>query len=141
MQHGKLNDFYVHRYCRHDKVTGSHFFYSVHWPNGENVRFFVDAGAKQGEDNIGLYNGFYPFNAEKMSFGIITHNHFDHVGLLPVLVRQGFTGPIFTSYATANLMDISLYDSTSIVDKELDRTIATIDEVEKALRKSCGVYL
>ena len=57
------NDFYVNRYMRHDKVTGSFTLYSAHWPNGENVRFFVDAGIKQGEDNIGFYNSFVPFNS------------------------------------------------------------------------------
>ena len=138
MQIGKTTGFYVHRYCRHNLVTGSNYLYSAHWPNGENVRFFVEAGAKQGEDNIGFYNGFFPFNTKKISFGIITHNHFDHVGLLPVIVRQGFTGPIFTSYSTANLMDISLYDSTNIEDKDLRQTIATIDEVERTLNQVVG---
>lgn len=138
MQIGKTDNFYVHRYCRHNKVTGSNFLYSVHWPNGENVRFFVDAGAKQGEDDIGFFNGFFPFNTGKISFGIVTHNHFDHIGLLPVIVRQGFKGLIFTSYSTANLMDISLYDCATIVDKDLDRTIATIDEVEKTLQQVVG---
>ena len=33
-------DFCVHRYCRQSEVAGSSFFYSVHWPDGENVRFF-----------------------------------------------------------------------------------------------------
>lgn len=138
MRIGKSDHFYTNRYCRHNKVTGSSYLYSAHWPNGENVRFFVDAGAKQGEDNIGFFNGFYPFNTEKISFGIITHNHFDHTGILPVLVRQGFKGPIFTSYSTANLIDIPLHESATIVDKELDRTIATIDEVEKTLQQIVG---
>lgn len=138
MQIGTAKDFYVHRYCRHNSVTGSNFLYSVHWPDGKNVRFFLDAGAKQGEDDIGFFNGFFPFNTEKISFGIITHNHFDHVGLLPVIVSQGFNGPIFTSYSTANLLDIALYDSTTIVDKDLDRTIATIDEVTKTLGQVVG---
>ena len=135
---GKSDNFYAHRYCRHNLVTGSNFLYSVHWPNGENVRFFFEAGAKQGEDDIGFFNGFFPFNAGKISFGIITHNHFDHVGLLPVIVRQGFKGPIFTSYPTASLMDISLYDSATIVDKDLGRTLANIDEVEKTLGQVVG---
>ncbi len=71
------NDFYANRYMRHNKVTGSFTLYSVHLPNGENVRFFVDAGIKQGEDNIGFYNAFVPFNTEKISFGILTHAHMD----------------------------------------------------------------
>ena len=97
MKIGTSSKFYALRYCRHNKVTGSNYLYSVYWPNGENVQFFFDIGAKQGEDNIGFYNGFYPLDAEKISFGIISHNHFDHVGLLPVIVRQGFMGTVFTS--------------------------------------------
>lgn len=131
-------DFYVHRYCRQREVTGSSFFYSVHWPDGENIRFFVDAGAFQGGDNNSYLNGFFPFKAEKLSFGIITHLHFDHVGLLPVIVRQGFKGKIYTSYGTANLLDVALADTTTIEDKQLGRTIATIEEVQKTLAHTVG---
>lgn len=130
--------FYAHRYTRHNNVTGSFFLYSVHWPNGENVRFFVDAGVKQGESDIGSYNGYIPFDTAKMSFGIVTHNHADHVGLLPVLVRQGFKGPILTTYSTSKLIDIPLYDSATIIDSDLDMTIANIDEVEKTLNLVVG---
>lgn len=130
--------FYVHRYTRHNAVTGSLFLYSVHWPDGKNVRFFVEAGLKQGEADIGSYNGYIPFDAGKMSFGIVTHNHVDHVGLLPVLVRQGFKGPIFTTYNTANLIDIPLYDSAVIEDKDLGSTICDVEEVEKTLSRIVG---
>lgn len=127
------DNFYAHRYMRHDKVTGSFTLYSVHWPNGENVRFFVDAGIKQGEDNIGFYNGFVPFNTEKISFGIITHNHMDHIGLLPVLAHQGLSCPVFTSYSTDSLMRVSLNDTVTIEDKFLGRPIASVEDMEKAL--------
>lgn len=138
MKNVKSKQFYATRYCRHDNVTGSNFLYTVHWPNGETVDFFADAGAKQGEDHIGFYNSYFPFDVEKASFGIITHNHFDHMGLLPVTVRQGFKGPIFTSYSTANLLDVSLQDSSTIEDKELGKTLATIEEVEKTLNQVVG---
>lgn len=104
----KANNFYVEQIFRHDKVTGSNTLYLVHWPNNEELRFFVDAGAKQGELPLDSYNSFFPFDPSKFAFGIITHNHFDHVGLLPVFTRQGFDGPIYTSKNTALLVDISL---------------------------------
>lgn len=138
MKIGTSDNFFVRRYCRHNKVTGSSYLYSVHWPNGENVRFFMEAGTKQGEDDIGSFNAYFPFNAAKINFGIITHNHIDHMGLLPVVVRQGFKGPIFTSYPTANLIDISLYDSATIVDKDLESTISSVDDVEKTLSQIVG---
>lgn len=130
--------FYVHRYCRHGKVSGSSHFYSAHWPDGENVRFFLDAGAFQGENNKSYLNGYFPFKAEKLSFGIITHLHFDHVGLLPVIVRQGFKGQIYTSYGTAELLDTALSVTTKIEDEQLGRTIATIEEVQETLARTVG---
>lgn len=139
MNIGNSANFYVKRYLRHDKVTGSMFDYEVHWPNGEELSFFVEAGVKQGEDDIGTFNGQIPFDVKKMSFGVITHNHLDHVGLLPVFIRQGFLGPIFTTYSTASLIDIPLYDSATIEDKNLKKSIASIDEVEKTLKQVVGV--
>ncbi len=127
------NDFYANRYMRHNKVTGSFTLYSVHLPNGENVRFFVDAGIKQGEDNIGFYNAFVPFNTEKISFGILTHAHMDHIGMLPVLAHQGLNCPVFTSYSTDDLMGIALNDTVTIQDKDLGRPIASEDDMERAL--------
>lgn len=138
MKIGKSDDFYITRYCRHNKVTGTSYLYSVHWPNGENQRFIFDAGAKQGEKDIGFFNGVYPFNMKKVSFIIVSHNHLDHVGLLPVLIRQEFNGQIYTSYSTAELLDISLKDTTRIVEPELDAPIATIEEVEKTLNLVVG---
>ena len=132
------SDFYATRYIRHSNVTGSFTLYSVHWPNGENVRFFVDAGIKQGENNIGFYNAFIPFNTEKISFGIVTHNHMDHIGLLPVLISQAFRGPIFTSYSTAQLMGIALNDTITIVDKDLGRPISNEQDVEQTLDQLVG---
>lgn len=127
------SDFYVNRYMRHDRVTGSFIFYSAHFPDGENVRFFGEAGMKQGEDNIGFYNGFVPFNTEKISFGFITHNHMDHIGLLPVLAHQGLSCPVFTSYSTDMLMKVALNDTVTITDKDLGRPIASEEDMEKAL--------
>lgn len=141
MEIGKSKNFYVDVYARHKGVTGSCFLNSVHWPDGRNVRFLVDAGATQGRDNNGFFNCFFPFNAGKISFIILTHGHHDHQGLLPVVVRQGFMGPIFTHYATSNLMNVSLYDSCKIDDAFTNEPLCTINEVEKTLDLVVGCSL
>lgn len=138
MQISKSKQFYVNVYSRHSGVTGSSFLNSVHWPDGRNVRFLVDAGAAQGVDNKGFYNDFFPYNAEKIKFIILTHGHHDHQGLLPVVVRQGFVGPIFSHYATADLMHISLYDSCKIADQYTGQPICLKNEVEKTLDMFVG---
>lgn len=138
MQIGKSKQFYVNVYSRHSGVTGSCFLNSVHFPDGKNVRFLVDAGAAQGSDNKGFYNCFFPYNTGKINFIILTHGHHDHQGLLPVAVRQGFTGPIFCHYATSELMHISLYDSCQIADQYSGEPICTKSEVEKTLDMFVG---
>ena len=138
MKIGNSDDFYAHRYIRHDKVTGSLCYYSAHWPDKRNVRFFLDAGSKQGEDDDKTFNSFIPFDIHKASFGIITHNHLDHVGLLPVAVRQEFNGKIYMSYATASLIDITLYGAASIVDDVSKTTLCNSKDVEKTLKQVVG---
>lgn len=51
------------------------------------------------------------FEPEKLDAILITHAHLDHCGLLPVVVREGFSGPIYLTSATAELVEIVLLDS------------------------------
>lgn len=138
MKIANLDDFYVTRYCRHNNVTGSMFIYTAHWPDGREVDFFADAGCIQGEEDSKTFNASIPFDTQKMRFGIVTHNHLDHVGLLPVVVRQGFKGKIYMSCATASLIDITLYDAASIEDDICGATICSPEEVKKTLGQVIG---
>ena len=42
---------------------------------------------------------------------VLTHAHIDHTGYLPVLVRDGFKGPVYTTPATKDLAALLLPDS------------------------------
>ena len=48
----------------------------------------------------------------------ITHEHIDHSGLLPLMVREGFSKPIYCTKATSELLDIMLQDSAHIQEME-----------------------
>jgi metallo-beta-lactamase family protein len=50
----------------------------------------------------------------------MTHAHLDHSGYLPKLVREGFTGPIYCSAASADLCEILLEDSAHIAEKDAE---------------------
>lgn len=51
---------------------------------------------------------------------LLSHAHIDHSGNLPNLVKQGFSGPIFTTPATASLADIMLQDSGYIQESDAE---------------------
>ena len=61
-----------------------------------------------------------PFDAASLDAVILTHAHIDHTGYLPRLVKCGFSGPVYTSRATADLVKILLPDSARLQEEEAD---------------------
>lgn len=99
------------------EVTGS--CYEV---ETASVRFLVDCGMFQGNKDSALRNRApFEFDPRSIDFVILTHAHIDHCGLLPRLCRDGFKGKIYTTPATADLLDIMLRDSAHIQEYEAER--------------------
>ncbi|WP_174930027.1 MBL fold metallo-hydrolase [Burkholderia lata] len=91
------------------RVTGSctHFFY-----DRTQIQFLVDCGLTQGEGNdLAVNSRVFPFSASEIDFVFLTHAHQDHCGLIPRLYREGFSGKVICTKATAELARISLMDS------------------------------
>jgi metallo-beta-lactamase family protein len=91
-------------------VTGSRFLIST----GEN-QVLIDAGLFQGTKEIKELN-WKPFPVEPSSIEavVLTHAHLDHCGYLPLLVKQGFSGPIYVTEYTQQLAEVVLRDSARI---------------------------
>lgn len=111
---GAKERFYVDIMALQPEVTGSCNLVIVNYPNGEKTRFIVDCGLFQ-ESDYSQYNASFPFNAENIEFCVVTHNHVDHTERLPLLVKKGFTGEIYTSKATAILLPLALADSYKVL--------------------------
>ena len=92
-------------------VTGSCHCLEV---NGK--RILVDCGLQQGRDEID--NTVLPFDPAGIDCVLVTHAHIDHSGRVPLLLKRGFAGKIFTTRLTAQLMDIMLRDSAHIHESE-----------------------
>jgi Cft2 family RNA processing exonuclease len=88
-------------------VTGSRFLLTT-----ARAKVLVDCGMFQGSPNETIRN-FVPLGMDPSTLDaiLVTHAHLDHCGLLPVVVREGFKGPIFLTSATAELVEIVLLDS------------------------------
>lgn len=99
---------------KHSDVTGSCTLVTVHLPEGK-IKFLVDMGLYQG-DEVSDAKNYAPldFKPEELQFVLVTHNHIDHVGRIPLLYRKGYKGQTHTTIDTAQMLKLSLEDTVKI---------------------------
>jgi metallo-beta-lactamase family protein len=97
-------------------VTGSKYALEV-----GGSRAMIDCGLFQGFKQLRERN-WEPLAVNPASFGwaLMTHAHIDHTGYLPRFVRDGFTGPVYATAATADLMKIMLLDSARLQEEDAE---------------------
>jgi metallo-beta-lactamase family protein len=98
-------------------VTGTKHLLTLE--NGN--QYLLDCGMFQGmgPDTDDL-NEHFGFNPKKITALLLSHAHIDHSGLIPRLVKEGFTGRIYCTPATRDLAEILLYDSAEIQTYEIE---------------------
>lgn len=95
-------------------VTGSKYLVEA-----DNRRLLVDCGLFQGFKQLRLRNWEpLPVDPRAIEMVILTHAHLDHSGYLPLLVRNGFKGPILCTAATRDLCGILLPDAGHLEEQD-----------------------
>lgn len=98
-------------------VTGSKFLLETH-----DKKILVDCGLFQGLKELRLRNwDKLPVPPSEIDAVLLTHAHIDHSGYLPLLVKNGFRGKIYTSKATRDLCKIMLPDSGYLQEEDAAR--------------------
>jgi metallo-beta-lactamase family protein len=83
--------------------------------------YLLDCGEYQGRrQEAADRNKNFPFPCKDVSAVLLSHAHIDHSGNLPLLVKNGFHGPIYTSAATADLCRPMLADAASLQEREAE---------------------
>jgi metallo-beta-lactamase family protein len=97
-----------------EEVTGSMHLFEI-----AGAKYLLDCGQFQGRRHEAEErNRKIPFQAEEVSAVMLSHAHIDHSGNLPLLVKDGFRGPIYTTPATVDLCHAMLADSAQIQERD-----------------------
>jgi metallo-beta-lactamase family protein len=97
-----------------ETVTGSRYLLEI-----DDFRLLLDCGLFQGLKDLRLRNWEpFPVPPSTLDAVVISHAHIDHTGYLPRLVKEGYTGPIYCTHPTADLMEIMLLDSARLQEEE-----------------------
>lgn len=95
-------------------VTGSKYLITTAQSN-----ILVDCGLYQGYKNLRDRNWQkFPFDISSIDAVVLTHAHLDHSGMIPVLYKYGYRGPIYSTEATFELCQLLLPDSGHIQEEE-----------------------
>ena len=99
------------------EVTGSAYLIET----GSST-LLLDFGMFQGDKDDDARN-VIPGRIHRMDIDavLLTHAHLDHCGRLPLLVREGYRGPIYCTPAARDLAEIILLDAAHIMESDFER--------------------
>ncbi len=121
-------------------VTGSKHLFHL---NGKKI--LLDCGLFQGKrKQAAKWNAQFPFDASSIDAVVLSHAHIDHCGAIPLLIKEGFRGPIYCTHATRDLCAVMLKDSAYIQERDAEwikkkgkdpnaEPLYTVADAEKAI--------
>src|SRR5215212_10051327 len=93
----------------------------MHLLEAAGARILLDGGLFQGRrSETHALNSRLPFDARRIDGVVLSHAHIDHSGRLPLLVKEGFHGPVYATSATRDLCAVMLADAAHIQEKDYE---------------------
>ena len=90
-----------------EEVTGSKHILEV-----DGQSYLIDCGAFQGSRaEADRKNRDFGIPVDRIESAILTHGHYDHCGLLPLLTKRGYKGNIYATPASRDLASLIMMDS------------------------------
>ena len=97
-------------------VTGSAYLLET-----GNARVLLDCGLYQGRREEEKENEeTFPFDVQTLDSVVLSHAHLDHSGRLPKLSAEGFSGPMYMTNPTCDLLEVMLKDAASLQQRDAE---------------------
>lgn len=114
------------------QVTGSSHLITL----DDGYKILLDCGLFQGKGkDTWSNNNKWWFDPKEIDCMILSHSHIDHCGRIPQLVKDGYSGPIYSTHATRSLCAIMLLDSAKIQERDVEWYNRKILKKKKRNRK------
>ncbi len=98
-------------------VTGS-----CHLLEVGDTRILLDCGMFQGGRRVREHNRPpLAIDPKSIDYIVVSHGHLDHIGRIPLFVKEGFDGKIVSTRPTYEISRISLMDAVELIAHETDR--------------------
>ncbi|MBS3166359.1 beta-CASP ribonuclease aCPSF1 [Candidatus Woesearchaeota archaeon] len=96
-------------------------------------RILIDCGIDPGEEGTETYPYLDApeFNISELDAVIVSHSHLDHCGMIPYLFKYGYTGPVYCTPPTRDVMALLQLDMVKIQRSEGQEPIYTSEEVRQ----------
>ncbi len=106
-------------------------------------RIMIDCGIDPGEEGTESYPFLDApeFNINELDAVVVTHSHLDHSGIIPYLFKFGYTGPIYCTMPTRDIMALLQLDMIKIARSEGKEPLYSTDEIRQmVLHTICLEY-
>jgi hypothetical protein len=109
---------------------------SAHLLTTQNSKVLIDCGIDPGSDRTPFFNAPELLPLDSLDAVVVTHAHLDHCGLVPVLLKYGYKGPIYCTAPTRDLMTLMLLDAIKVVNQEARRGLYDSSHVRELVTRT-----
>ncbi|MFZ0891776.1 MAG: beta-CASP ribonuclease aCPSF1 [Thermoplasmata archaeon] len=109
---------------------------SAHLLGTQNSKVLIDCGIDPGSDRTPFFNAPELLPLDSLDAVVVTHAHLDHCGLIPVLLKYGYHGPIYCTAPTRDLMTLMLLDAIKVVNQEARKGLYDSSHVRELVTRT-----
>lgn len=116
-------------------VTGANFLIE-----GNGKKFLIDCGLLQDAKSVDDENWEpFPYNPKEIDILFVTHAHIDHIGRIPKIIAEGFTGRIVSTIPTKDIAEVMLADTMNILSHDKEHHLNKV-YTEENLKKAISLW-